>query len=78
MHGARFMKTVAPLHPIYLYNLVFSMKLVANQDYLKLMHACIILGWNRPDGPLPKTERGNCYTITLVDYFSKWPEAEPI
>ena len=27
-------------------------------------------------GPLPKTERGNCYIITLVDYFSKWPEAE--
>ena len=29
-------------------------------------------------GPLPKTERGNCYIITLVDYFSKWPEAELI
>eukprot|EP00731_Ephydatia_muelleri_P030585 Em0022g99a len=29
-------------------------------------------------GPLPKTERGNCYIITLIDYFSKWPEAEPI
>ena len=42
------------------------------------MHACINLGRNRPDCPLPKTERGNCYIITLVDYFSKWPEAEPI
>ena len=29
MHGAKFMKTVAPLHPIYLYNLVFGIKLVA-------------------------------------------------
>lgn len=29
-------------------------------------------------GPLPKTARGNKYIITLVDYFSKWPEAEPI
>ena len=29
-------------------------------------------------GPLPKTERGNCYIITLVDYFSMWPEAEPV
>ena len=29
-------------------------------------------------GSLPKTERSNRYIITLVDYFSKWPEAEPI
>ena len=28
-NGAKFMKTVAPLHPIYLYNLVFGIKLVA-------------------------------------------------
>ena len=27
---------------------------------------------------MPKTERGNCCIITFVDYFSKWPEAEPI
>jgi hypothetical protein len=26
-------------------------------------------------GPLPKTKSGNRYIITLVDYFSKWPEA---
>ena len=26
-------------------------------------------------GPLPKTERGNCY---IIDYFSKRPGAEPI
>ena len=25
-----------------------------NQDYLKLMHACINLGWNRPDWSSPK------------------------
>jgi len=29
-------------------------------------------------GPLPKTKRGNKYVITLVHYFSKWPEAEPL
>ena len=29
-------------------------------------------------GPLPMTSRGNKYIITLVDYFSKWPEAEPL
>ena len=28
--------------------------------------------------PLPKTPRGNKYIVTLVDYFSKWPEAEPL
>ena len=28
-NGAKFMKTEAPLHPIYLYNLVFGIKLVA-------------------------------------------------
>ena len=27
-------------------------------------------------GPLPQTARGNKYIVTLVDYFSKWPEAE--
>ena len=28
--------------------------------------------------PLPETSRGNKYIVTLVDYFSKWPEAEPL
>ena len=29
-------------------------------------------------GPLPETKAGNRYIITLVDYFSKWPEAEAL
>ena len=29
-------------------------------------------------GPLPTTARGNKYVVTLVDYFSKWPEAAPL
>jgi len=29
-------------------------------------------------GPLPNTPRGNKYIVTLVDYFSQWPEAEPL
>ena len=29
-------------------------------------------------GPLPATSNGHRYIITLVDYFSKWPEAEPV
>ena len=29
-------------------------------------------------GPLPLTKKGNKYVVTLVDYFSKWPEAAPL
>lgn len=29
-------------------------------------------------GPLPVTPRGNKYVVTLVDYFSKWPEASAL
>ena len=29
-------------------------------------------------GPLPETPRGNKYIVMLVDYFAKWPEAEPL
>lgn len=29
-------------------------------------------------GPFPVTERGNCYILVAMDYFTKWPEvAEP-
>ena len=29
-------------------------------------------------GPLPLTAKGNKYIVTLLDYFSKWPEAAPL
>ena len=29
-------------------------------------------------GPLPVTSEGNKYVVTMIDYFSKWPEAEPL
>ena len=29
-------------------------------------------------GPLPTTSNGNKYVVTLVDYFSKRPEASPL
>ncbi|KAL5515133.1 hypothetical protein EMCRGX_G000258 [Ephydatia muelleri] len=29
-------------------------------------------------GPLPTTSKGNKYVVTLVDFFSKWPEAAPL
>ena len=28
--------------------------------------------------PLPKTKSGKKYIVTLIDYFSKWPEAEAL
>ena len=29
-------------------------------------------------GPLPTSERGNNYILTMVDHFSMWPEAFPV
>ena len=29
-------------------------------------------------GPSLKTPRGNRYIVTLVDFFSEWPEAETL
>ena len=29
-------------------------------------------------GPLPETERGNCYIVAMTDYFSKFPVAAPL
>lgn len=47
---------------------------------LLLLYSCIICYQVGIDlvGPLPKTKSGNRYIVTLVDYFSKWPEAEAL
>ena len=29
-------------------------------------------------GPLPRSDRGNRFVLTAIDYFSKWPEAYAI
>jgi len=29
-------------------------------------------------GPMPETPRGNKFTVTLTDYFTKWAEAAPL
>ena len=29
-------------------------------------------------GPLPETNRGNKYILTLIDYYTNWPEAFPL
>ena len=41
------------------------------------IHGWLHIGINHI-GPLPQTDWGNRYIVTLVDYFSKWPEVEPI
>ena len=33
---------------------------------------------NHMIGKLPKTADGNQYIVTLLNYFSKWPEAEAV
>ena len=30
------------------------------------------------EGPLPRSDCGNHYVLTAIDYFSKWPEAHAI
>ena len=29
-------------------------------------------------GPLPRSNKGNLYILTIIDYFTKWPEAFPM
>ncbi|XP_023193030.1 UPF0524 protein C3orf70 homolog isoform X1 [Xiphophorus maculatus] len=29
-------------------------------------------------GPLPRSDKGNCYVLSAIDYFTKWPEAYAI
>lgn len=43
-----------------------------------MMHAPILQVGIDLVGPLPRTARGNKFIVTLMDYFSKWPEAEAI
>jgi len=49
------------------------------------IHACthgcmcsIHASWDRPDQALTQTKEGSEYFVSLMDYFSKWPEADPI
>jgi len=92
-NDAKFQKAAAPLHPIpvkskvwnqvisYLYTstlklLFFVVKLLVCSQHL-ILKLIFQVGIDLI-GPLPKTERGNRYIVTLVDFFSKWPEAEPL
>ena len=47
-------------------------------NQLILMVPFPITGWNYLIGPLLEIPRGNKYIVTLVDYFSKWPEVEAL
>lgn len=41
---------------------------------MRVLSVCIQVGIDLI-GPLPTTAKGNKYIVTLVDYFSRWPEA---
>lgn len=47
-------------------------KVCSNYKYITLQVGIDLIG------PLPVTPRGNKYVVTLVDYFSKWPEASAL
>ena len=81
-NDGKFSKEAAPLHPIAVRPKVWNM---VNESfyiysvllYNNYMFTLIQVGIDLI-GPLPMTTKGNKYIITLVDYFSKWPEAQAL
>ena len=79
----KFKKAAATLHPIpvkaQVWNQVYKTKeLLMFRIKLKLFSYHNYQVGIDLIGPLPTTDRGNRYVVTLVDYFSKWPEAAPL
>jgi hypothetical protein len=54
------------------------LKLADRLKQIKVVSKCWWLLGMDLIGPLRRTERGNEYILTVVDYFSKWVEAIPI
>ena len=87
-NDAKFEKAAAPLHPIPVKSKVWNQvinscmllhfQIVCMRQPLINFYKFIFQVGIDLIGPLPKTERGNRYIVTLVDFFSKWPEAEPL
>ena len=88
-NDAKFQKAPAALHPIPVKSKVWhqvshnslktnnnNKKLVSHNSQ-KIVYYLTQVGVDLI-GPLPKTAMGNRYIITLVDFFSKWPEAAPL
>lgn len=77
-NDSKFIKSDATLHPIPVKSKVWDM---VSDNYFMICHCCsyVILQVGIDlVGPLPRTAKGNRYIVTLVDYFSKWPEAEAV
>ena len=85
--NAKFVKSNAKLHlipvPAKVWHQVSSLLFLLGA-YIHL-HSQTCLNYPLPMqvgidmiGPLPLTKKGNKYIVTLVDYFSKWPEAAPL
>ena len=73
-NDAKFVKAGCELYPTPMKVEVWNM---VNLVYACIC-TCIILSSINKIGKLPKTNNGNQYIITLMDYFSKWPEAEAV
>ena len=79
-NDAHLQKTTPPLQPIAIKSRVWNQ--VCGTAFIPSSCNCSYTNNKQVGidlvGPLPRTERGSRYIVTLVEYFSKWPEAEPI
>ena len=78
-NDVKCMKTDTCLHPIPVQTKVWSqVRAVIFPDTVCTNENPIIKVGIDMVGQLPVTANGNMYVIILMDYFSKWPEAEPV
>lgn len=82
-NDAQLQKSTAPLQPISVKSRVWNQVCKTASIPIKYKYVWLLIHWYEQVGidligPLPQTDSGNKYIVTLVDYFSKWPEAEPI
>ena len=70
------LKPQTPLHPIPIPNEVWQQVMLLYYVHLYTLDydfICSKLGIDVIK--MSKTLRGNCYIVTCIDHFSKWPEA---
>ena len=75
---ANFPKKLPPLHLIAVKPKVWNMVNESFYIYSVLLYNNYMFTLIQVIGPLPMTTKGNKFIITLVDYFSKRPEAQAL